>query len=249
MKRFLQEGYDVFTTGRDQNNLLYLGDSIRFIKIDFADLADVKASIQNLLSKGISFDIVINNAGVLSPPAYTLTPDGLEYTFQVNFLAHLLIDDLILREKNNSDPFTIVTVTSPVFNFVKSDFRWPDGTSYSAIKSYSESKFYLLLIGEYLNKKYPEKALSYIGFNPGTFSSGIYRMQKSWFHMMYRIASPFMRSPSKVARLLTELLLEHDILNGAVYRNKNNYKILEHSDSRVIAEFMAKCSGKLELLR
>lgn len=248
VKRFLQEGYDVYTTGRNQNNLLNLGDRIRFIKIDFADLSSVKASIQELLNTGISFDIVINNAGVLSPPAYTLTPNGLEYTFQVNFLAHLLIDDLILGKKDNGDPLTIATVTSPVFNFVKSDFKWPDGNAYSAIKSYSESKFYLLLIGEYLNKKYPEKPLSFIGFNPGTFSSGIYRMQNNWFHGMYHIASPFMRNPSKVAGLLKEILLEQEIHNGAVYRNRNNFKVLEHADSKVIDDFMIMCSGKLELL-
>ena len=53
--------------------------------------------------------------------------------------------------------------------------------------------------------------LNCFSFDPGTFSSGIYRMQKRWFREMYRIAAPFMRSPVKVAKGLAELLLEDNI--------------------------------------
>jgi NAD(P)-dependent dehydrogenase (short-subunit alcohol dehydrogenase family) len=246
VKCFLREGYDVYAFGRDEKRLFDRGERLYFLKVDFSDLSIVKRSFQSLYNNGIRFDIVINNAGVLSPPEFNITGDGLEYTFQVNFLSHLLLNEMIIKEIGNTESLTIVSVTSPVYKYVKPDFTIPDIIGYRPFKSYAESKLYLLLIGEYLQYKYPGKDLKFIGFDPGTFRSGIYRMQKNWFHKMYLVASPFMRNPSKVARILAEILLEQELVTGVVYRRKNRYRTLDHIDREEIEKFMTICSGKIE---
>ena len=246
VKCFLREGFDVFAFGRDEKRLFDRGERLYFSKVDFSDLSDIKRSFQTLSDNGIGFDIVINNAGVLSPPEFTMTGNGLEYTFQVNFLSHLLLNEMIIREKGNDEPLTIVSVTSPVYRYFKPDFKIPDIIGYRPFKSYAESKLYLLMIGEYLLNKYPGKDLKFIGFDPGTFRSGIYRMQKNWFKKMYLVASPFMRNPSKVARILAEILLEQELVTGVVYRRKNRHRTLDHIDKEEIEKFMAICFDKIE---
>ena len=246
VKCFLSEGYEVFATGRDHSRLSDSGEEFQFVRTDFSDLKDVKSVIQKLLKTGTRFDIVINNAGVLSPPEFTPTVNGIEYSFQVNFLSHLLIDELIIREKSHSDPLTIVSVTSPVYRYVRPDLKVPDQLTYKSFKSYSESKLYLLFIGDHLLKRYPGNDIKFICFDPGTFRSGIYRMQKSWFQRMYRIASPFMRSPSRVAQSLSEILNEENLINGAVYRRKNMFRKPDIADKKKIEEFMAECYGLIE---
>jgi NAD(P)-dependent dehydrogenase (short-subunit alcohol dehydrogenase family) len=246
VKHFLTEGYEVFTTGRDHSRLSKSGGELQFLKTDFSDLDDVKSVIQKILNNGTRFDIVINNAGVLSPPEYSPTVNGFEYSFQVNFLSHLLINDLILRAKSKADALTIASVTSPVYKYVKPDFKLPERPGYKAFKTYSESKLYLLFIGEYLLKRHPGNDFNYICFNPGIFSSGIYRMQKSWFHRMYRIGAPFMRSPSHVAHLFAEILNEEALISGSVYRSKNRFRKPDNIGKEEIEIFMAKCYGKIE---
>lgn len=246
VKFFLREGYDVFATGRNQSRLIDSGERLHFVKVDFSDLADVKKSIQCLLDNGTRFDIVINNAGVLSPSEFTLTGNYVEYSFQVNFLSHLLLDELIVRGKSDIDPLTVVSVTSPVYKYVAPDYKIPEISRYRPFKVYAESKLYLLLIGEHLHKKYPEKDMRFIGYDPGTFSSGIYRMQKSWFQKMYRVAAPFMRSPLKVAKNLGEILEQNEIITGAIYRRKDSYRILNNIDKELIENFMTNCYDMIE---
>jgi NAD(P)-dependent dehydrogenase (short-subunit alcohol dehydrogenase family) len=246
VNHFLRYGYVVYATGRNQQNVLISNVNFHFIKVDFSDLREVSSVIKKLMETSPRFDIVINNAGVLSPPEYTPTRDGIEYSFQINFLSHLLINELIINKKYNSDPLIIVSVTSPVYKYVKPDFKLPDQTSYRSFKIYAESKLYLLLIGYYLYNKYPGKNLKYIGYDPGTFSSDIYRMQKSWFRKMYRIASPFMRSPSKVARILFEIFQEQEMINGVVYKGKNKFRNMNYVDNEAKKDFMTRCYTMIE---
>lgn len=241
VKLLQSEGYEVFATGRNSAILENLPGDIHFIKIDFSDLNSISRNIRQLFDRGIRFDLVINNAGILTPSEFTTSVNGIEYSFQVNFLSHFLINDLIISNKNHSDPLTIVSVTSPVYKYVKADFIKPVPEVYRSFKTYSESKYYMLLIGEFLLKKYPEKNVKFIGFNPGTFSSGIYRMQKSWFKMMYRVAAPFMRSPVRVAHLLTDILKEGNHENGAVYMRKNRFRRPQVADKEKTDKFMTKC--------
>lgn len=241
-KYFLRKGFNVYATGRDGIHISGLSERVKFIKVDFSDPSDVRKSIQNLLNQGIRFDIVINNAGVLSPPGFTKCSNGIEYTFQVNFLSHLLINELIIKEPVNRSPLIIVSVTSPVYKLVDPDFKLPEPEGYRSFKTYSESKYYMLFIGEYLMDKYPEGNLKFIGFNPGTFSSHIYRLQKGWFRNLYRIAGPFMKSPAKVAAKLGGVLAGKELINGMVYRNDNSYLKLKSDDKKAMAAFFSKCS-------
>lgn len=160
----------------------------------------------------------------------------------INFLSHLLLDELIVREKSDDDPLIVVSVISPVYKYVKPDYQVPDKNRYRSFKSYGESKFYLLLIRECLINKYPGKNLRFIGFDPGIFSSGIYRTQKKWFQVLYQIAAPFMRSPVKVATNLAEILRQENIVDRAVYTRWNRFRNPDIKNDRV-GEFLKECSN------
>jgi retinol dehydrogenase-12 len=190
--------------------------------------------------------MIINNAGVLSPSEFTLTENGFEYSFQVNFLSHLLLDELIRNERNDAEPLTIVSVTSPVYRYNKPLFKVVDKNSYRPFKSYADSKFYVLLIGGHLHNKYHEKNLQYFGFDPGTFSSGIYRMQRNWFKGLYKIAAPFMRNPSMVASYLATILEQENHLNGAVYSRVNKFRYPEFIKNESSEKFMKECGNFLD---
>lgn len=244
-KNYLSKGRNVWVTGRVLNGGGLHDKRFHFTKVDFSDLSGVRDIISRLSEKVEGFDLIINNAGVLSPPEFTLTGDKIEYSFQVNYLAHLLVNEIILRNSKTDYP-VVVSVTSPVYQYVTPKLMVPERSDYKAFNAYSESKYNMLLVGEYLKRRYPEKNLTFIGFNPGTFRSGIYRMQKPWFHRMYSIAAPFMRSPKHVAQLLTDILNEENLINGAVYTRKNKFRKPDFRDKEKIDEFMGVCYGEIE---
>jgi short-subunit dehydrogenase len=246
VKHFLSAGYEVYTIGRDLKNISLNKNNFHFIKSDLADLSQLSVTIHDLLEKQIVFDIVINNAGVLGPSKFETTKDGLEYTFQVNYLSHLLIDAMILTRKVDSDPLILVSITSPVYRYYTPCFESRSEKNFNSFRSYSESKIYLLLIGGFLAEKYPEKTLTYFSFNPGIFRSGISRLKKSWFKKMYRIGSPLMRDPSKVALKLKEIIQQEKIINGAIYRGKNRFEMPKNIDKKAVESFMEKCYDLIE---
>jgi NAD(P)-dependent dehydrogenase (short-subunit alcohol dehydrogenase family) len=231
VKIFLSEGCEVYTTGRDPKGLPLPNNKLHFIALDFSDLEAISAAMNESPLRSIKFDLIINNAGVLSPPAFTTTKDSFEYTFQVNFLSHVLLDELIIKNTGDKADLMVVSVGSPVYKYVKPDFKMSDIGEYHPFKVYAGSKLYLLLTGEYLRNKYPEKRLKFIGYDPGIFSSGILRMQKKWFQGLYKIASPFMRSPANVAKKLYGILSAPIDNDSVIYNRHAERKPVPYSDS------------------
>ncbi len=214
---FLAEGYDVIATGRQQTEISGFPGRYFFYLVDFGDLRQV-AETTAKICRNHSVRILINNAGILSPPSYTETADGLEYTFQINFLAHLLIDEIILKSRKDEPPLLIASVTSPVYKLAGNNPGITRGAGeYSSIGSYSSSKLFLAMLHEFLGAEADIPCFHCFSYDPGTFSSSIYRTQNSWFRKMYRIAAPFMKSPARVARVLSELLLDDMPEDGLIY--------------------------------
>jgi NAD(P)-dependent dehydrogenase (short-subunit alcohol dehydrogenase family) len=228
VKCFLHEGYEVVATGRTQSRIINKDSRSRFVKVDFSDLNEVAGSIGKLLDHDGPFDIIINNAGVLSPSVFTLSHNGIEYTFQVNFLSHLLIDELFIRRMEPSANLTIVSVTSPVYKYVRPDYRRPVKEKYQPFRTYAESKFYLLMMGEYLHNIHADKDIKVISYDPGTFSSGIYRMQGRSFRNLYTIAAPFMKKPGRVAGNIFNVLNSNPV-NLAIYSGKEKMRFMKKS--------------------
>lgn len=217
VRLFLSEGYTILTTGRQKISIPGSEGRFRLYNADFTSLGEVAAATKKICSDR-QVSLIINNAGILSPPAYTETTDGFESTFQVNFLAHLLIDEIILNSIKTGPSPAIVSVTSPVYRFAELNFaNISDTADYQPIHSYSASKLLLAMMCEFLSMRHSEPDLHCFGFNPGTFRSGIYRTQKGWFRNMYRIAAPFMRNPLRVAKVLLDLSLQDGIESGAIY--------------------------------
>jgi NAD(P)-dependent dehydrogenase (short-subunit alcohol dehydrogenase family) len=241
VKRFLREGYRVIVTGRQQQDLSGFPGEFLLYVVDFGDLKQV-AETAGKICTNHSVTTIINNAGILSPPTYTETTDGLEYTFQVNFLAHLLIDKIILQSVNDKRPLIIASITSPVYRFAGNIPVIIQGAAgYSPVRSYSSSKLYLTMMHEFLTSGNLKSDMHCFSFDPGTFSSSIYRMQKSWFRIMYRVAAPFMRSPARVSEALADLLLTESPEDGMIYDISKRKRALPAMDRSVKDDFIAKC--------
>jgi short-subunit dehydrogenase len=243
---FDRSGNSIFTTGRDPVKLAGTRSRINFIRMDFANLNDIRENMSGLLDHVENFDIVINNAGVLGPHKFTRTIDGFEYTMQVNFLSHLLINDMIVRNKKTSESTTIVSVSSPVYRFYKPLFQLPAVENFHSFRTYSESKIYLLFISSYLLKKYPEKNLNCFSFNPGIFRSGISRTKKKWFRNLYEMGGPLMRRPEKVALRLFDILSGEQEGKGKIYRIRNNFRKLDEVLINKGEDFLKECYLKLD---
>jgi|WetSurMetagenome_2_1015567.scaffolds.fasta_scaffold06131_6 NAD(P)-dependent dehydrogenase (short-subunit alcohol dehydrogenase family) len=217
-----------------------------FFKADFSNLAET-AKVAEKICKYHSFDVIVDNAGVLSPPDFRMTGDNLEYTFQVNFLAHLLLNELIVSGCHRDIQLKIAAIVSPVYKIAGKDLvATPVKSEYKPYKAYSNSKLYLALMCSYLPAKYKNLRLNCFGFNPGVFRSGIYRNQKPWFRIMYKIAAPFMRNPAKIAGKLADLIEDNSVLSGSIYTSRKKPAPVPSMESLTAELFWKDCYKDLQ---
>ena len=206
-KQLVADNYRVVTIGRKE---AVFSEKMPFFNCDFSDLSTIPKVVEVFASENMKFDILINNAGILSTPAYKVTVNGFESSYQINFLSHVLITRLLLQNKM-LNPKLIINISSPIYKIGK---IYADDQSekddHGLFQTYANTKLYMALF----SKKLADEGYSSFSFNPGTFSSGIYRSQKKWFQHIYKVAAPFMTSSDRVAKVLCSIIGSGSWSNG-----------------------------------
>src|SRR3989449_4954217 len=88
------------------------GNSRVYLEIvDLASEESTRSFAEEFRKKYTRLDVLINNAGVYTPRR-EVTPDGLERTFEVNYLSGVLLTHLLLDLLIKSAPSRIINVSS-----------------------------------------------------------------------------------------------------------------------------------------
>jgi NAD(P)-dependent dehydrogenase (short-subunit alcohol dehydrogenase family) len=129
------------------------GADVSLRVLDLASLASVAALGNTLRSEGRPVHLLVNNAGVMTPPDRRETEDGFELQLGTNHLAHVaLVGHLLplLRQGRGR----IVTQTSVAAK--SNPVHWDDLSwqrSYHPMRAYSSSKILLGLFGLELSRR------------------------------------------------------------------------------------------------
>lgn len=111
---------------------------------DFSRLEEVEALARTVITERPHVDVLVNNAGMAAPERHTVTADGNEIAFQVNFLAHYLLTCL-LEPALTSDPGgRVVNVSSSLHR--TGSIQWADPNRahrYSRLAAYAQSQLAL----------------------------------------------------------------------------------------------------------
>ncbi|MGW1727496.1 SDR family NAD(P)-dependent oxidoreductase [Streptomyces sp. NPDC002306] len=121
-------------------------DDARLLPVaaDFTRLDEVEALADRVVAEHPHLDVLVNNAGIAAPEQHTVTTDGNEIAFQVNFLAHYLLTCL-LESALTSDPGgRVVNVSSSLHR--TANIQWSDPNRvrhYSRLAVYAQSRLAL----------------------------------------------------------------------------------------------------------
>jgi NAD(P)-dependent dehydrogenase (short-subunit alcohol dehydrogenase family) len=118
---------------------------VRVVRLDLASLASVQEAADEILATWPRLDLLINNAGVMTPP-YQRTPDGFELTFGTNHLGHFALTGLLLDRLLETPDSRVVTVSSVGHRYGSmhfDDLQFESG--YQADHAYWQSKLANLL--------------------------------------------------------------------------------------------------------
>lgn len=157
-----QAGAAVIITGRKQTT----GDEavakiksnvpgalIDFEVLDLTNLASLKACAKRITSKLKCLDILINNAGVMTPPKRIVTKDGFELQFATNYLGHFAFTKhlLPLLKKGKGRVISLSSIAARGGTIIFDDLQAEQ--SYDAMKYYRQSKLACLMFALELQKR------------------------------------------------------------------------------------------------
>lgn len=130
------------------------GAQVRFGKVDLASLASIAGFAAQLAQEQDSLDLLINNAGVMAPPARRATSDGFELQFGTNYLGHFALTAHLLPLLKRGRKPRVVTLSSiaarqGAINF--DDLQAERG--YKPMQVYSQSKLACIMFAFELSRR------------------------------------------------------------------------------------------------
>lgn len=178
-----QMGHQIFIHGRNEEHLLETKNwiltqipkaVINTYKADFASLCEIKKMTDVFLSKGITLDVLINNAGLFEKNL-SYSSDGFERTLAVNYLAHFYLTHLFLPVLISHPAARIINVASMAqassidFNSLNAE------NGYNPYDAYALSKLCNVLFTFKLARELKDKSISVNALHPGEISTKILR--------------------------------------------------------------------------
>jgi NAD(P)-dependent dehydrogenase (short-subunit alcohol dehydrogenase family) len=122
--------------------------------LDLSSLASVAALGDELNAEGRPIDILINNAGVMTPPDRDTTSDGFELQFGANHLGHFALTGHVLPLLRAAEASRVVSLSSMAARSGRMHFDdLQFENSYAPMRAYGQSKLSNLIFARELARR------------------------------------------------------------------------------------------------
>jgi NAD(P)-dependent dehydrogenase (short-subunit alcohol dehydrogenase family) len=170
----------------------------RFVTLDLASLASVRAAAAQLLADRDPIHVLVNNAGVAGIRGETT--EGFELAFGTNHLGHFLLTELLRQRLIASAPARVVTVASRAhFRAARLDLDAARGRTRTTtgFPEYCESKLANVLFSAELARRLQGTGVTTYSLHPGVVASDLWRPVPRLFQPIIKL---FMVSNEEGAR-------------------------------------------------
>ena len=128
--------------------------NVRFELLDLASLGSIDACARRLIDAGTPLDVLVNNAGVMTPPRRQTTSDGFELQFGTNYLGHYALTAHLMPLLRRAPAPRVTSVASVAHLRARIDFDDLQGErKYGGWRQYGESKLAMILFARELQRR------------------------------------------------------------------------------------------------
>ncbi len=152
-------------------------EELGFYMADFSSLADVRCMADDIKRENDELHVLVNNAGNFYKDKQ-VSNDGYEMTFAVNFLAPVLLTNLLLDLIKSSAPARIVHVASTAHQSAPIPLDWDNlqgEKSYSGYDAYAISKLANICYSNELARKLEGSGVTSNSLHPGVIDTKLLR--------------------------------------------------------------------------
>lgn len=221
--------------------------SVELMLADLASFDSVRAFAKKYKENHDSLKVLLNNAGV-ARLRRSLTVDGFETTFQVNYLSPFLLTNLLLSMLKENAPSRVVNVSSVSHygghvNF--DDLQMEKG--YGVMRAYSQSKLALVLFTHELARRLEGTGVTANCLHPGAVATNIWGNSLGPAAFLGKIARLFMLSPEKGAKTQVYLASSTEVegVSGEYFEFRGKKESSAESYDQALAERLWDMSVKI----
>jgi NAD(P)-dependent dehydrogenase (short-subunit alcohol dehydrogenase family) len=145
---------------------------VDYVPGDFTRLAGVRSVAARVHDLAPAIDVLVNNAGMPGAPQRRLTEDGIEQTFQVNFVAAALLTAQLLPALAPGG--RVVHVSSTTHRMASLDFADLNlDRGYTPVRAYAQSKLAMLIHAQALAEDDAMRDRLALAISPGVISTDL----------------------------------------------------------------------------
>jgi len=204
-----KRGFRVILAARDaakaeavKREIVRLGASagVDHIPVDLTSLRQIRALAEDFKQRYPRLDVLINNAGVFLRKR-TETEDGFETTYQVNYLSHFLLTNLLRDELEKSEQGRVINLTSSVYAVGKFDpANLQSEKKFSVLGTYSSSKLLMLMFTRELARRLAGTRVTANAVHPGIVRTRMMLRAPGALRFISYLSLPFSISTESGAR-------------------------------------------------
>jgi NAD(P)-dependent dehydrogenase (short-subunit alcohol dehydrogenase family) len=218
--RLVEQGATVVITGRNRDKTEATarelqqrapkGD-VRALVADLTSLAQVRTLAQEYRKSYSRLDALIHNAGGMFAKR-SVTEDGLERTFALNYFAPFLLTNLLLDSLQASAPARVVTVASAQHKGQSVPFEdMTHEKRYAPLQIYAESKLMAIMFTYALARRLQGTGVTANTLHPGVVATNFGKDEGGMWRAFFTLLAPFERSPEQGARTAIYLASSPDV--------------------------------------
>jgi NAD(P)-dependent dehydrogenase (short-subunit alcohol dehydrogenase family) len=242
-KQFARLGAEVIMVCRDQSKGEAAVADVRkdapeapveLLMCDFASFDSVKSFIKNFIIGHRKINVLINNAAVMTRQR-TVTVDGYELMFQVNYLVPFILTTSLLYTLKQSSPSQVINISVPSPRVRLNFDDLQSSEDYDYLTCFPRTKLCLLLFGIELSRRNKGTGMTVTIGDPGLFKSQLNRELPGLINWIWGL---FSATADRAAENITFLATSDDVLSksGSVYVKRNEKSRIPYWDDRVVAE-------------
>jgi NAD(P)-dependent dehydrogenase (short-subunit alcohol dehydrogenase family) len=207
--------------------------SVDLMICDLASTKSLQSFIEDFKAKYSELDILFNNAGVMKRKR-TVTEDGFEMMFQVNYLAPFILMNSFLELLKNSSSGQIVNNGRPSdkLRLDLDDLQF--SKNYSMYNSFFQTKLCLLFSSLELSRRPESDGIIVTMADPGPFKSNLVRdiPLVGWVKNLF--SAPVDTAAENILFVVTSD--EAKKKNGRVFKEKQEYPLTSYWNDTNVSE-------------
>jgi len=207
--------------------------SVELMFCDLSSMKSIQSFIEEFKRKYAKLDILYNNAAVMKQKR-TVTEDGFETMFQVNYLAPFILMNSFLELLRNSSSPIIVNNGRPTYKLRLDMDDLQFLKNYHMYNSFFKTKLCLLFASLELSRRLESDGIPVTMIDPGPFKSDLVRdvPLMGWFKNLF--SSPVDKAAENILYHITSEELKNK--NGKVFKEKQEWPLSDYWKDMSISE-------------